>query len=77
MAYTESLRSQENIKEMIALAAETGLTGFRLMIDPQKTTSSEAIIEDICYLLRNKKSGMATGELVRDNCYPKFIPVES
>lgn len=55
---TTKLKSQENLEQLRALTNELSYEGLRLMIDPQKTTSPEAVIEDVMLYLQAEKKGM-------------------
>ncbi len=56
------LKSQENLQKLKELSENLSLNGIRLMIDPQKTTSTEATIEDLCLYLEDKKNNMEVKE---------------
>ena len=53
------LKSQENLKKLDRLAKELGFESIRLMVDPQRNSSTEAVVDDICGFLElelNKSS---------------------
>lgn len=81
MASEETLPSLQNLEKLEQLWSVLGLTGIRLMIDPEKSdASAESVIEDLCRLMEYKVGLYAqidAGTWVkptgaRDNCYPKF-----
>ena len=52
-----TLRSQENLQKLRKLATEIAFEGIRLTLDPQKITSAEAVIDDLCKYLQDEKDG--------------------
>jgi len=50
------LKSQENLERLEKLTEELQFQGMRLMVDPQKNTSRESVIEDICNFLEAEKN---------------------
>ncbi len=81
MAPKEILRSVQNLEKFEKLSSQLGVTGIRLMIDPEKDdASAESVIEDLCRLMEYKlvvNAQIAAGNWIppegaRYNCYQKY-----
>ena len=64
MDQTITLKSAANLSRLQALSADLKFDSLRLMIDPERTPSSEAVIEDLCMFLEEEQNGMRNSEIL-------------
>ena len=56
------LKSETNKERLKSLTAILGFSSLRLMVDPQKSPSTEAVIEDVCDYLEEQNNGFKKSE---------------
>lgn len=57
MENTPKHKSEENLERVETLTRQLGFSSIRLMVDPQKSASAEAVIDDVRLFLEEEANG--------------------